>query len=63
VQKLRQALQLYSTTNEVGGLINAVQELYQHQAESPSSDTNGKKPLNRISRENLRLICYEYIYS
>lgn len=63
VQQLRKALQSFSTTNEVTALIEAVRELYQHQAEFASNGSGDKKPVNRIKREELHLICYEYIYA
>lgn len=62
VQQLRKALQSFSTTSEVTPLIEAVRELYQHQAEFVSNGSGDKKPVNRIKREDLRLMCYEYIY-
>jgi hypothetical protein len=63
VQHLRKALQSFSATSEVAVLIEAVRELYQHQAEFASSGLDDKKPVNRIKREELHLICYEYIYA
>jgi len=63
VQQLRKALQSFSTTNEVATLIEAVRELYQHQAEFTSNGSGDKKSVNRIKREELHLICYEYIYA
>lgn len=63
VQHLRKALQSFSTTNEVTTLIEAVRELYQHQAEFTSNGSGDKKSVNRIKREELHLICYEYIYA
>lgn len=62
VQQLRKALQSFSTTSEVTPLIEAVRELYQHQAEFVSNGSGDKKPVNRIKREDLRLMCYEYVY-
>jgi SNF2 family DNA or RNA helicase len=62
VQQLRKALQSFSTTSEVTPLIEAVRELYQHQAELVSNGSGDKKPVNRIKREDLCLMCYEYIY-
>ena len=63
VQQLRKALQVFSSTNEVGTLVEAVQGLYQHQAEFTSNGSGDKKPGSRINREDLKLICYEYIYT
>ncbi|MCB9451449.1 MAG: helicase [Anaerolineaceae bacterium] len=62
VQQLRKALQSFSTTSEVTPLIEAVRELYLHQAELVSNGSDDKKPVNRIKREDLRLMCYEYVY-
>jgi superfamily II DNA or RNA helicase len=63
VQQLRKALQTFSSTNEVGVLIETVRELYQHQAEFASSGPSDKSHGRRIKREDLNLICYEYIYA
>lgn len=63
VQQLRRALQGYSTSSEVTPLIEAVRELYRHQAELVSADAGDKKPVIRIKREDLRLICYEYVFN
>ena len=63
VQQLRKALQTYSTSNEVSTLVYAVREIYQHQAELTFDDSSEKKPAIRITRDDLKLICYEYIYT
>ncbi len=63
VQQLRQALQAFSATNDVAVLIAAVRELYEQQADSPAGDADEKKPVPRIARDDLHLICYEYIYA
>jgi len=47
----------------IHGLIETVQALYQHQGKFSSNDSGEKKPVNRITREDLKLICYEYIYA
>jgi hypothetical protein len=62
IQQLRKALQYFSTTGEVSPLIEAVRNLYQHQAELVIIGSGDKKPVNRIKREDLRLMCYEYVY-
>lgn len=62
VQQLRKALQTFSTSNEVNVLVHAVREIYHHQAEL-TSDASEKKPAIRITRDDLKLICYEYIYT
>jgi hypothetical protein len=43
-------------------LIEAVRERYQHQEEFSPNSSGGKKPVSRIKREDLKLICYEYVY-
>lgn len=63
VQQLRKALQTYSTGNEVSTLVHAVREIYQHQAGLTFDDSSDKKPAIRITRDDLKLICYEYIYT
>ena len=63
VQQLRKALQTYSSTNDVHVLIETVQELHKHQGEFSSHGASDKKPVHRIRREDLKLICYEYIHS
>jgi transcriptional regulator of heat shock response len=63
VRQLRKALQTYSSTNDVHVLIETVQELHQHQGAFSSNGASDKKPLYRIKREDLKLICYEYIYA
>jgi hypothetical protein len=61
VQQLRKALQTYSSINDVHVLIEAVRALYQHQAASSSDGSAEAKPVSRIKRADLKLICYEYI--
>jgi len=63
VQQLRKTLQTYSSTNDIHGLIETVRALYQHQGEFSSNNSGDKKPVNRIKRQDLKLICYEYIYA
>ena len=62
VQQLRNAIQTYSRTNDVQVLIETVRALYQHQGAVSSNEPADKKPASRIRREDLKLICYEYIY-
>lgn len=62
VQQLRKALHAYSTSNDVAGLVATVRALYQQQGVQ-ATDTPEKPPNNNITREQLRLICYEYIYA
>jgi hypothetical protein len=63
IQQLRKALQTYSSTNDVHVLIETVRLLYQHQGAVASYGAGGKKPVSSIKRENLELICYEYVYT
>jgi superfamily II DNA or RNA helicase len=63
VQQLRQGLQTYSSTNDVQGLIETVRELYQQQGEASPRGVGEKEPASNIRREDLKLICYEYIYA
>jgi superfamily II DNA or RNA helicase len=63
VQQLRKALQTYSSTNDVQVLIEVVRERYQHQGEFSSNGSGDQKPVGRIKREDLKLMCYEYIYA
>jgi hypothetical protein len=61
VQQLRKALQTYSSTNNVQMLIETVRALYQHQKAVLPDAPADKKPSSKITREDLKLICYEYI--
>ena len=63
VQQLRKALQTYSSANNVHVLIETVRALYQHQGEFSTNGSGDKKPVSRIKREDLKLVCYEYIYA
>ncbi len=63
VQQLRKALQSYSSSSEVAALIDTVRELYQHQAEIGTTSSDDQRRTSRIRREDLKLICYEYIYA
>jgi len=63
VQQLRKVLQTYSSTNDVRGIIETVRALYQHQGEFSSDGSSDKKRVSRIKRDDLKLVCYEYIYA
>lgn len=63
VQQLRKALQTYSSTNDMHVLIETVRALYEHQGKFSSNGSGDNKPVSRIKREDLELICYEYIYA
>lgn len=62
VQILKKAIQSYSGSNDLGGLIQVVSELYQQQG-SGTEETSSESRKKRLRREDLRLICYEYIYA
>ncbi|HSF31147.1 MAG TPA: hypothetical protein VLK82_11850, partial [Candidatus Tectomicrobia bacterium] len=59
----RKALQTYSRTDSVQELIETVRALYQYQRAVLTDAPANKKPSKRIAREDLKLICYEYIYA
>src|SRR5207253_6222767 len=53
IQQLRRALLTYSSTNDMRGMIETVQALYQHQGEFSSNGSGDKKPVSSIKREDL----------
>ena len=63
VQQLRKALQIFSSTNDIKVLVETVRALYQHQGAFSSNEPSDEKPVSKIRREDLKLICYEYIYA
>ena len=63
VQQLRKALQSYSSSNDAALLIETVREIYTQQGTLSATDSLEKKAVNGLTRENLRLICYEYVYA
>ena len=63
VQQLCKALQTYSSTNCVHGLIETVGALFQHQGASSSNESGDERSVSRITREDLKLVCDEYIYA
>ncbi len=63
IQRLRHALQSFSTSNDVGILIETVHDLYAQQSKLSSVDEVPPRPVGRIRREDLKLLCYEYIYA
>ena len=63
VQQLRKALQTYSGTSDVRVLIEAVRALYQHQGAAFPHEPVDNRPATRITRQHLKLVCYEYIYA
>jgi hypothetical protein len=62
-QQLRKALQSYSSSNDVALLVTTVREIYQNQGVTASIEVPEKKVGNGITRESLRLVCYEYVYA
>ena len=63
VQQLRNAIQRYSSTNDIQVLIETVRALYQHQGAGSSRESPTENPISKIRREDLKLVCYEYIYA
>jgi hypothetical protein len=63
VQQLRNAIQGYSSTNDIQVLLETVRALYQHEGSGSSHESSNEKPVTQIRREDLRLICFEYIYA
>jgi len=62
VQQLRKALQIYSVTNDASALFAAVRELQQSHGTTQSLEADKRKG-SRISRSELKLVCYEYVYN
>lgn len=58
IQQLRKAIQ----TNEADTLVTTVRELYQQQTTQIDQRTDDTKAVPRIKRDDLKLICYEYVY-
>jgi hypothetical protein len=63
VQNLRKALQSYGDLGDVTSLIETVRDLYRSQGTFNPTELSEKKPIKRIKREDLRLVCYEYVYA
>jgi len=63
IKALREALQAYSSTNAVDGLIATVQDIFEQQTVSRAEASTDNKLTTQITREDLQLICYEYIYA
>ncbi len=62
VQQIKKALQEYSSSNNATVLVETVRELYQNQG-ARSDETPEKKAGSGLTRESLRLVCYEYVYA
>jgi superfamily II DNA or RNA helicase len=61
VQQLRKAIQSYSSTSDAQVLIETVRALYQRQGADFAIEPVDNKPATRITRQDLKLVCYEYI--
>jgi superfamily II DNA/RNA helicase len=62
VQRLRKALQEYGSAADLAALVDVVSELYQQQGVEMSQPQNGTQP-RRLTRDDLHLICFEYVSS
>jgi superfamily II DNA or RNA helicase len=62
VQTLRQALKTYTATSDVVPLIAAVRELYAQQG-IPGEEIPIDRRSQQIAREDLHLVCYEYVWT
>ena len=63
IQQLRKAVAAYGATSDPQELVDVVRALAQQQGEiAPASNGTPAAP-ERIKREQLTLICYEYIYA
>ena len=60
VKALREAVQVYSTGGDVAPLLETLRELHTQQGQSPPGP-NGAGPRRPIVREDLHLVCFEYI--
>lgn len=60
VTRLRQAVQVYSASGDVAGLVETVRTLAQQQAPPPAPAPSAGK-LRPLSRDDLHLVCYEYL--
>lgn len=62
VQRLRKSLQDYTSSGQLEELIQVVRDLYQQQGNQPV-ENGAITHKKRLKREDLYLICYEYVYS
>ena len=60
VQQLRRAVQIYRSDSDVEALLSIVRELYEAQG-IVETDAHADDQRNIVRREDLHLICYEYI--
>ena len=62
IQQLRTALQIYSSDNHVQAVIESVRSLYQQQGQRAGTNGAAIEAQPQITREQLHLVCYEYVY-
>jgi len=62
VQLLRKSLQDYTSSGQLGELIQVVRSLHRQQG-SPLTEPSGDTRKKRLKREDLYLVCYEYVHS
>ncbi|MCI0577972.1 MAG: phospholipase D-like domain-containing protein [Chloroflexi bacterium] len=62
IQLLRDALRAYSANGDARPLIDTTRQLYDQQAGLPPEPENGNR-MKAITRDDLHLVCYEYIYA
>jgi hypothetical protein len=60
VARLRQAVQAYSASGDVSGLVETVRTLHQQQA-PPAAPPSSARPFHPLNRDDLHLVCYEYL--
>ncbi|MBA3530372.1 MAG: helicase, partial [Ardenticatenales bacterium] len=61
VQQLRKALQEYSASNDATPLVETTRALRQSQG-APAAEPAAEKGRVRLSRDDLKLVCYEYVW-
>jgi superfamily II DNA or RNA helicase len=59
VQKLREAMKSYSADNEIDPLMETLRDLYREQGQVDEEKTRSRG--QRLRREDLHLVCFEYI--
>lgn len=59
VQQLREATKTYSATNELAPLMDILRALYEQQG--PANVDDSRPRGQRLTREDLHLVCFEYI--
>jgi hypothetical protein len=60
VQELRDSLRDYRANSDIQELLGVVRQLYKEQGTLISE---GERPQQAISRKDLHLVCFEYIYA